>query len=67
MSRTFPLRSSLGGAVWAGSDERAADVARRIRTGQVDINGGTWNMAAPFSGLKQSDFGRENGVYGLEE
>lgn len=57
----------LGGAVWAGSDERAIAVARRIRTGQVDINGGTWNMQAPFGGFKQSGHGRENGVYGLEE
>jgi aldehyde dehydrogenase (NAD+) len=57
----------LGGAVWAGSDERAIGVARRIRTGQVDINGGAWNMAAPFGGFKQSGHGRENGAYGLEE
>jgi len=57
----------LGGAVWAGSDERAVRVARRIRTGQIDINGGTWNMAAPFGGYKQSGHGRENGAYGLEE
>lgn len=57
----------LGGAVWAGSDERAIAVARRIRTGQVDINGGAWNMHAPFGGFKQSGYGRENGVYGLEE
>jgi aldehyde dehydrogenase (NAD+) len=57
----------LGGAVWSASDERAAKVARRIRTGQVDINGGAWNMAAPFGGFKQSGHGRENGKYGLEE
>ena len=57
----------LGGAVWAGSDERAIAVARRLRTGQVDINGGAWNMHAPFGGFKQSGYGRENGVYGLEE
>jgi aldehyde dehydrogenase (NAD+) len=57
----------LGGAVWAGSDERAIAVARRIRTGQVDINGGAWNVHAPFGGFKQSGYGRENGVYGLEE
>ncbi|RQH07966.1 aldehyde dehydrogenase family protein [Paraburkholderia dinghuensis] len=57
----------LGGAVWAGSDERAMRVARRIRTGQIDINGGTWNMVAPFGGYKQSGHGRENGKYGLEE
>ncbi|MGG1943578.1 aldehyde dehydrogenase family protein [Trinickia sp. NRRL B-1857] len=57
----------LGGAVWAGCDERAISVARRIRTGQVDVNGGAWNMQAPFGGFKQSGYGRENGVYGLEE
>jgi acyl-CoA reductase-like NAD-dependent aldehyde dehydrogenase len=57
----------LAGAVWAGDDERAVRVARRIRTGQVDINGGTWNMEAPFGGFKQSGYGRENGKYGLEE
>lgn len=57
----------LGGAVWAGSDEAAIKVARRIRTGQVDINGGPFNASAPFGGYKQSGNGRENGVYGLEE
>jgi betaine-aldehyde dehydrogenase len=57
----------LGGAVWAGSDERATGVARRIRTGQIDINGGAWNAQAPFGGFKQSGYGRENGVFGLEE
>ena len=57
----------LGGAVWAGTDERAIAIARRIRTGQVDINGGAWNMEAPFGGLKQSGYWRESGVYGLEE
>jgi acyl-CoA reductase-like NAD-dependent aldehyde dehydrogenase len=57
----------LGGAVWAGSDERAMRVARRIKSGQIDINGGTWNMVAPFGGYKQSGHGRENGKYGLEE
>ena len=62
-SRTI-RRTETGGAVWAGSDERAMGIARRIRTGQVDINGGAWNMAAPFGGYKQSGHGRENGVYG---
>jgi acyl-CoA reductase-like NAD-dependent aldehyde dehydrogenase len=57
----------LGGGVWAGSDEAALRVARRIRTGQVDINGGPFNPQAPFGGYKQSGTGRENGVYGLEE
>jgi acyl-CoA reductase-like NAD-dependent aldehyde dehydrogenase len=57
----------LAGAVWAGDDERAVRVARRIRTGQIDINGGAWNMEAPFGGFKHSGYGRENGTYGLEE
>jgi len=57
----------LGGAVWAGSDERAIAVARRLRTGQVDINGGGFNGLAPFGGVKQSGNGRELGRYGLDE
>ena len=57
----------LGGAVWAGSDEAAMVVARRMRTGQVDINGGPFNANSPFGGYKQSGNGRENGVYGFEE
>ena len=57
----------LGGAVWAGTDEEAMTVARRMRTGQVDINGGPFNANAPFGGYKQSGNGRENGVYGFEE
>ena len=57
----------LAGAVWAGSDERAVEVARRLRTGQVDINGGPLNIMAPFGGYKQSGNGRELGRYGLED
>ncbi len=57
----------LGGAVWAGTDEEALGVARRMRTGQVDINGGPFNANAPFGGYKQSGNGRENGIYGFEE
>ncbi|MFC3108818.1 aldehyde dehydrogenase family protein [Undibacterium arcticum] len=57
----------LGGAVWSGDEDRAVRVARRIRTGQVDINGGAFNPLAPFGGYKQSGVGRENGCYGLEE
>jgi len=57
----------LGGGVWSGDEARAIRVARRIRTGQVNINGGPFNMQAPFGGYKQSGHGRENGKYGLEE
>ncbi|MGC7403344.1 aldehyde dehydrogenase family protein [Pandoraea pneumonica] len=57
----------LAGGVWSGDEARAARVARQIRTGQVSINGGEFNVAAPFGGFKQSGNGRENGVYGFEE
>jgi acyl-CoA reductase-like NAD-dependent aldehyde dehydrogenase len=57
----------LSGAVWSGDPERATKVARRIRTGQISINGGQWNPLAPFGGYKQSGHGRELGKYGLEE
>ena len=57
----------LAGAVWSGDAEHAKAVARRIRTGQVDINGGNFNMLAPFGGYKQSGNGRELGTYGFEE
>jgi betaine-aldehyde dehydrogenase len=57
----------LAGAVWSKDDARAQRVARRIRAGQVDVNGGAFNLNAPFGGFKQSGHGREAGVYGLEE
>jgi betaine-aldehyde dehydrogenase len=57
----------LAGAVWSGDEPRAQRVARRIRAGQIDVNGGAFNMNAPFGGFKQSGHGREAGVYGLEE
>ncbi|MEK6410003.1 MAG: aldehyde dehydrogenase family protein [Acidobacteriota bacterium] len=57
----------LAGGVWSSDVERAKRVARRLRTGQVDINGGKFNVFAPFGGYKQSGNGREMGKYGLEE
>jgi acyl-CoA reductase-like NAD-dependent aldehyde dehydrogenase len=57
----------LGGAVWSGDREHALRVARRMRTGQVEINGGSFNILAPFGGCKRSGYGRELGRYGLEE
>jgi len=56
----------LAGGVW-GSDDRARAIARRMRTGQIDINGGSFNPMAPFGGFKQSGLGREMGKFGLEE
>ena len=58
---------ALAGGVWSADVERAKRVARRLRTGQVDINGGKFNAFAPFGGYKQSGNGREMGKYGLEE
>ncbi|HEX9022642.1 MAG TPA: aldehyde dehydrogenase family protein [Geobacteraceae bacterium] len=57
----------LAGAVWSADQNRAIRVARRIRTGQVDINGGCFNIHTPFGGRRQSGYGCELGRYGLEE
>ena len=57
----------LAGGVWSGDPERALRVARRLRTGQVDVNGGRFNPLAPFGGYKQSGVGRELGMFGLDE
>jgi aldehyde dehydrogenase (NAD+) len=57
----------LAGAVWSGDPERARRVARRLRTGAVDINGSYFNPVAPFGGYRQSGIGRELGTYGLSE
>lgn len=58
----------LSGAVFAGSDEHAIAVARRIRTGTMSINGGVWyGPDVPFGGYKQSGIGREMGLAGFEE
>jgi aldehyde dehydrogenase (NAD+) len=57
----------LAGGVWSGDQDHAVAVARRLRTGQVDINGGRFNPVAPFGGYKQSGNGRELGRFGLEE
>jgi acyl-CoA reductase-like NAD-dependent aldehyde dehydrogenase len=57
----------LAGGVQSADTERAKDFARKMRTGQVDINGGGFNLSAPFGGYKQSGNGRELGAFGLEE
>ncbi|KEZ04316.1 aldehyde dehydrogenase [Burkholderia sp. MSh2] len=57
----------LSGGVWSGDVARARRVAARMRTGQVEINGGKFNPLAPFGGFKQSGNGRELGAYGLAE
>ena len=57
----------LAGGVWAGTQERALEVAKQLRTGQVDINGGRFNVLAPFGGYKKSGIGREIGPLAIEE
>ncbi|MDT7549968.1 MAG: aldehyde dehydrogenase, partial [Actinomycetota bacterium] len=57
----------LSGAVWAADRDRALRVARRLRTGQVGVNGGAFNPTAPFGGFGQSGYGRELGPLGIEE
>ena len=57
----------LSGGVWSSDEDRAMRIARMMRTGQVSINGGAFNVTAPFGGYKRSGLGRELGVHGLEE
>jgi aldehyde dehydrogenase (NAD+) len=57
----------LHGAVFSADPDRADAVARRLRTGMVDINGAPLNPEAPFGGCKQSGLGRELGRWGLEQ
>ena len=58
----------LAGYVWGGDAERATAVARRLRTGMVGVNGGSFIGAdLPFGGRGQSGIGREWGVAGFEE
>ncbi|MGZ4666700.1 MAG: aldehyde dehydrogenase family protein [Frankiaceae bacterium] len=60
-------RYGLHGAVWSADPDRALAVARRLRTGSVDVNGGAYNPLAPAGGYKQSGVGRELGRYGMRE
>ena len=53
--------------MWSGDQEHALAVARRLRTGQVDLNGAAFNPAAPFGGYGRSGNGRELGRFGIEE
>jgi aldehyde dehydrogenase (NAD+) len=57
----------LAGGVWSGDEDHALSVAKRLRTGQVEINGGVFNPLAPFGGYKQSGHGRELGRFAIEE
>ncbi|NLY09860.1 MAG: aldehyde dehydrogenase family protein [Tissierellia bacterium] len=56
----------LSGAVY-GPIEEAVEVAKRLRTGEVSINGYFSPKPSPFGGFKQSGIGREGGIYGIKE
>jgi acyl-CoA reductase-like NAD-dependent aldehyde dehydrogenase len=56
----------LYGYVWAGSRERGVRVARALRTGTVQVNGGYMSFDAPFGGYKLSGLGRDSGRYALQ-
>ncbi|HEY3708419.1 MAG TPA: aldehyde dehydrogenase family protein [Amycolatopsis sp.] len=60
-------RYGLHGAVWSADQDRALAFARRVRTGQIDVNGGAYNPLAPFGGYKRSGVGREMGRHALAE
>ena len=57
----------LSGGVWSSDEAHSIEVAKQLRTGQVAINGGRFNVRAPFGGFKQSGVGRELGEHGLAE
>ncbi len=58
----------LSGMVTSGDEGRALNVAKRIRTGTIGVNGGVWYGAdSPFGGYKASGIGRQNGDEGFEQ
>jgi acyl-CoA reductase-like NAD-dependent aldehyde dehydrogenase len=57
----------LSGGVWSSDRDRAERAAKRLRTGQIKLNGAAFNPTAPFGGYKQSGIGRELGAHGLQE
>ncbi|WP_167197433.1 aldehyde dehydrogenase family protein [Brevibacterium pigmentatum] len=57
----------LGGGVWAKTRDEGIAIARKIRTGQVAINGAIPTPDLPFGGFKKSGYGREGGAYAVNE
>lgn len=56
----------LNGSVFTGDPERGVQIARRIQTGTVEINGNGVGFHAPIGGFKQSGIGREAGLEGFD-
>jgi aldehyde dehydrogenase (NAD+) len=57
----------LGAYIQTTDLEKAQRVAKRIRAGNISINGAAYDYDVPFGGMKQSGNGRENGLYGLHD
>ncbi len=56
----------LHGAVYTADPERGYEIARRVRSGSVAVNGLIVDPKMPFGGFKQSGLGREGGIEGLD-
>ncbi|WP_019531651.1 aldehyde dehydrogenase family protein [Dasania marina] len=60
--------NGLGGSVWSTDTARAVEIGKRLETGTVWINDhGAVQPDMPFGGVKQSGFGVEFGLHGLQE
>lgn len=57
----------LAAAVWGGDTARIEAITRRLRAGQIDVNGAPFNPRAPFGGFDRSGNGREMGLHGIRE
>ena len=57
----------LGGAIYSADTAKALEVAKRIRTGSMNINGAFSIRHSPFGGFKESGIGREGGRWGMQE
>ena len=57
----------LAAAIWGNDSARVDAIARRLRAGQIDVNGAPFNPRAPFGGFKKSGSGRELGLHGIRE
>lgn len=56
----------LSGSVWSTDTGRATEIAKRMQTGTVSVNGFILDFSCPFGGFKSSGMGRELGPEGLE-